>query len=84
MVMRNIKHMTRWFFGKTTQLSESIHISDTEYGYLLRGKPSIIEDSIVIDNNDWFLLLDGFILNKSLLLARSALSWPETLFGLYR
>lgn len=76
--------MTRWFFGKTTQLSESIHISDTEYGYLLRGKPSIIEDSIVIDNNDWFLLLDGFILNKSLLLARSALSWPETLFGLYR
>ena len=56
--------MSEWWIGNEKIGNEGKKISGTEYFYWFDKGNRFVEDKVIVDTQDFFILLDGVIFNK--------------------
>lgn len=77
--------MSEWWIGNEKIGNEGKKISGTEYFYWFDKGNRFVEDKVIVDTQDFFILLDGVIFNKKEILKNCQQNnWSLTIIDLYK
>lgn len=77
--------MSEWWIGNEKIGNEGKKISGTEYFYWFDKGNRFVEDKVIVDTQDFFVLLDGVIFNKKEILKNCQQNnWSLTIIDLYK
>lgn len=77
--------MSKWTVSNKKIMEKMCPVLNTEFFYVFDKGDKFLDDKVLIDDNQIFILLDGVIFNKVEIMEELKKAiWEETVFALYQ